>query len=946
MRSFCFLVVFIFGYSFSFGQLEKLTAPFITSFEISSLGVRSVQQLDQSKNGLYYMATSAGLLETDGVNHYLYRKGKLTNLSAIYVVSDDLIFSAGLGGFGRWDKNEFGDFEYTSLHYVSPTKEDYLQPTFRNVVIHKNIVVFKSQDLLFYYNLNNGDISSLKAPKYFNNIYKTKSFLFFSDFDGGVYTINGDDVTLFADFNKTNSQLVNVIEIAQNDFVFIFKNGQVWSKKEAYIKNVATLESVVINTAILNKNNELVIGTNQNGVYFFDDQLKPIKTVLDSDGLNSNYVKRLYEDDQKNLWVISGNEIHQIRQDNAITFIKKSNTNGQSNGFLLHGNMLLNASNQGLFNIEIKSNKVTSTLVENSQGVNWQIEKIDNTIFVGHEKGIFTYERDNSLKLLHAVNGVWNFKQHKSRKDLIYCGTYNGIIILKKINGKWSFYKRLDGFYDSSRFIEFDNNYLWVCHPAKGFFKLALGDNLENITSFDFLNNFNSNDAFFYNYFFKLNDELIFYNPAGFYKYDKTDKTFYKTKAVAEMFLSISDLSFVKQLDNSLWFSTNNHIGLYDLGLQKLTSFKNNKIKTLGDFSKFKRLNQKYVLFNSEDQVFVLNEEDIGQKKKDSVIHKPIIKYVKFLGVNDTIRYNTNDNGIKSFPYANNSLFIQAMLPKYLGKSSYHVEYKINSQGTWLKADESLSIKVSGLETNRYKIFIRTNNSIGNFSDEVVIPFEIKPKWYLSEVAFAIYVVIVVTLVLFLLRIQEAKNKKKNKILVQEEKRKQIERINRLELQKLKDEKTMLALEQDKLQLEIKNRNQELAFSTYTNIKKNDLLIKLKNYIYKINNVDKTKDLDPVMRSVIKRIDKDLKESYDWVKFEFHFKKSNPDFFINLNKLHPQLTSNDVRICAFIKLNIPSKQMASLLNINPKSLEMTRYRLRKKLGLANRIDLYSYIKTI
>ena len=52
MRSFCFLVVFIFGYSFSFGQLEKLTAPFITSFEISSLGVRSVQQLDQSKNGL------------------------------------------------------------------------------------------------------------------------------------------------------------------------------------------------------------------------------------------------------------------------------------------------------------------------------------------------------------------------------------------------------------------------------------------------------------------------------------------------------------------------------------------------------------------------------------------------------------------------------------------------------------------------------------------------------------------------------------------------------------------------------------------------------------------------------------------------------------------------------------------------------------------------------
>ena len=87
----------------------------------------------------------------------------------------------------------------------------------------------------------------------------------------------------------------------------------------------------------------------------------------------------------------------------------------------------------------------------------------------------------------------------------------------------------------------------------------------------------------------------------------------------------------------------------------------------------------------------------------------------------------------------------------------------------------------------------------------------------------------------------------------------------------------------------------------------------------------------------------DTELEYDWVKFEFHFKKSNPDFFSKLDDLHPHLTPNDTRICAFIKLNIPNKQMASLLNINPKSLEMTRYRLRKKLGLAERFNLYNYI---
>jgi DNA-binding CsgD family transcriptional regulator len=409
------------------------------------------------------------------------------------------------------------------------------------------------------------------------------------------------------------------------------------------------------------------------------------------------------------------------------------------------------------------------------------------------------------------------------------------------------------------------------------------------------------------------------------------------------MFAGINDLSFVTQLETSLWFSTNQNIGLFDLAQQKATLFKNKKIKTLGDFSKFKRLNEKYVLFNSENQVFVFNEEAIAQNKRDSVLQKPLIKTVKFVGINDTIQHNIVQGIMKSFPYANNSLSIQAQLPKYLGSSTHIVEYKVNDEGKWLEADDNLVIKVNGLETNNYKFYIRTNDQQGNFSDTIEFEFKIQPKWYLSTVAFTIYAFLTTGLFLIVTIRQEKRSKKESERLIKKEKRKQKEKINSLELQRLKNEKTMLALEQDKLQLEIKNRNQELAFSTYTNIKKNDLLINLKKHIFKLNDVKKEKELSPKMRSIIKRIDVELKESYDWVKFEFHFKKSNPDFFIKLNDLHPHLTPNDIRICAFIKLNIPTKQMASLLNINPKSLEMTRYRLRKKLGLAVRSNLYTYI---
>jgi len=404
MRFLISFTVFFIHCSIGFCQLDKVTAPFITSFNITELGVRNVEQLKQAENGLYYMATSAGLLETDGVNHFLYRKGKLTNLSSIYVASDKLIYSAGIGGFGLWEKNEYGRFEYTSLHYVAPTKEDYLQPTFNNIVSHENQMVFKSQDQMFFFDPKYGSITTLKAPEYYKNIFKTKSHLFFSDFQGSIYTIQGDDMTLFEDFKQIKSELVNVFEITQNNCVFVFKNGQVWSKKGTSTRNIVNLKSIVINAAILNKNDEIVIGTNQNGIYILDNQYRPKKTIIDTDGLRSNYVKGLYEDAQENLWAIGDKEIHNIKQNDVVHYIKESKNQGQSHGFLLHNNIFLNATNQGLFNTDTRSKNSSASLVKNSQGVNWHIEKIDNIIFVGHEKGIYTYERDNSLKLLHAVN--------------------------------------------------------------------------------------------------------------------------------------------------------------------------------------------------------------------------------------------------------------------------------------------------------------------------------------------------------------------------------------------------------------------------------------------------------------------------------------------------------------------------------------------------------------
>ena len=195
----------------------------------------------------------------------------------------------------------------------------------------------------------------------------------------------------------------------------------------------------------------------------------------------------------------------------------------------LAGKTLLKATNTGLYEMDLTVANSNFSLIPGSEGVNWDIDQVDDYIFIGHEKGIYTYQ-NGRFKAFHLTSGVWNFRQHPRDKNVIFCGTYNGILILKRKEGKWYFNKRLDGFWDSSRFMEFDKSYLWVCHPAKGFFLMSLSESFEEIESFSFYDQFKGDKNNSYSYFFKVNEELIFYNSESFFKYDYSDKLFYESK--------------------------------------------------------------------------------------------------------------------------------------------------------------------------------------------------------------------------------------------------------------------------------------------------------------------------------------------------------------------------------------------------------------------------------
>ena len=155
-------------------------------------------------------------------------------------------------------------------------------------------------------------------------------------------------------------------------------------------------------------------------------------------------------------------------------------------------------------------------------------------------------------------------------------------------------------------------------------------------------------------------------------------------------------------------------------------------------------------------------------------------------------------------------------------------------------------------------------------------------------------------------------------------------------MKNLEAEQEIIKLKNERLEQDMANKNRELAVSTMSLIKKNEFLTTIKEQLKNAPETSKVK-------TVIKTIDKDISEEDNWKFFKKAFSNADKDFFKKIKSKHPDLTSNDLKLCAYLRLNLSSKEIAPLLNISVKSVEIKRYRLRKKMDLDRNTNLTEYI---
>ncbi|WP_299518139.1 triple tyrosine motif-containing protein, partial [uncultured Flavobacterium sp.] len=256
-------------------------------------------------------------------------------------------------------------------------------------------------------------------------------------------------------------------------------------------------------------------------------------------------------------------------------------------------------------------------------------------------------------------------------------------------------------------------------------------------------------------------------------------------------------------------------------------------------------------------------------------------------------------------------------------------------QNEWSEWSSKPSVNFKNLQPGKYTFIVRSKigNSISENSEKY--SFTILKPWYSTNVALIIYILLLIVLAYFINKAYQ------NHYLKQQEKL--IEENNRLlEIKELENEQELMRIKNQQLEQDFESKNRELAASTMNLIKKNELLSMIKEDLKNTTETLPNKSI----KSLITNINKNINEEDSWNVFVDAFNNADKDFLKKIKIAHQSLTPNDLRLCAFLRLNLSSKEIAPLLNISVRSVEIKRYRLRKKMDLPHEKGLVEYILSI
>ena len=126
-------------------------------------------------------------------------------------------------------------------------------------------------------------------------------------------------------------------------------------------------------------------------------------------------------------------------------------------------------------------------------------------------------------------------------------------------------------------------------------------------------------------------------------------------------------------------------------------------------------------------------------------------------------------------------------------------------------------------------------------------------------------------------------------------------------------------------------------------VQKGEILLRVQENLGQILKKSSNPEIKKDIQHLLNLLNFDAKLDDDWQQFAYHFDQVHVDFLKRLREQYPQLSANDHKLCAYLRMNLSSKEIATLMNISVRGVEASRYRLRKRLELSSDANLAEVI---
>jgi DNA-binding CsgD family transcriptional regulator/ligand-binding sensor domain-containing protein len=889
--------------------------------------------ITEDKNGYIYAANNIGLLEFDGIDWSFYPSPNGTVIRSVAVDQNNRIFTSGYRELGFWERDSLGTLNYRSLNKKA---ESYFNSNeeFWTITALGNKIYFHSFSSLFIY--DNLSFRVIRPGEIINSIGELNERILMHISNLGIYTVEDSTIKpLITNPVIRNNPVRFMFMTNKEDFligtatdgVYLYKNGELipflaeW--KPYFVKNE-------INRGTVTKEGNIIIGTILDGISVFNPEGILLYHINNENGLQNNTILGIHNDKNDNIWLSldRGIDFISFKSDSSYSVVTADEVGAVYSAALFKDNLFL-ATNQGVFYRKWEDKTNAFVFLEGTQGQTWNCNVFDDQLFISHNNGTYLVNK-NIAEKISIVGGGFSLIPNPKYANSLVQSTYSNIVFFKKNAGRWQYSYQLPDLNNLIRYIEIDHfNNLWASHMHRGIFYLKLNDLQDSILEQRYygIETFGKDNNI---QVFQVENRVVFTTGIMIYTYDDINDTIIPYTQLNRLSGKYSaSHRIVSGPDHHYWFISTKGIALFRIENNSFDKIKEYPIELFKDhliigYENIIPLNALTGLLCLDIGYAILKADkpDLSHLISDKKMSIKSIEVSEAGGIVEKL--NLNERLVK-IPYNRNSLLIRYSFPLYSNEQVRFQSFIHGMDTGWSEPVSKPEFSFKRLPPGEYNIRVKASNNWLEPSLTEQLKIIVLPPWYLSRISFVIYLVLIFGAVIIFRRILISRIKSR--------------------MQKIREgkERELIRLRNEKLDSELSFKSQELANSTMSLIKKNEFLLEIKEIIKSQKEELGLRYPEKYYQKLIRKIDTNISSIDDWKKFETHFERAHEKFLQKLMSNYPLLSPGDLRLCAYLRMNLSSKEIAPLLKISVRGVENHRYKLRKKLNLKPEENLIDFI---